>query len=155
MNPLLLSIGSSFTQREIVAPLGLWERGAGVSGYVPTSARLFPKISILSDQHRSADPALNANRVSCRSTASIPRLEPLTNSKNHRALKAFATSPTGETPRFSFLAVIGRSHPPGATVDNLPISPWSIIEHAYGKYYLPVAPLENLPVEQPAIGSGA
>lgn len=34
---------TSFARREVVAPAGLWERGAGASGIIPPSARLLPQ----------------------------------------------------------------------------------------------------------------
>jgi len=62
-----------FAHREVVAPVGLWERGVGVSGYPLPSTRPLPK-------HPSSI---------------FPSL--VSSSENHRAPKAFATSPSGET----------------------------------------------------------
>ncbi len=63
----------SFAHREVVAPVGLWERGAKASGYIPPLARLL-----------TPDPgALFAGKT--------PAPE------KHRAPKALATSPSGET----------------------------------------------------------
>ncbi len=33
----------SFAHREVMAPVGLWERGAEASGYTPPSVRLLPE----------------------------------------------------------------------------------------------------------------
>lgn len=61
---------SSFARREVVASTGLWERGAEASGIIPPSVPLLPR----------------------RVAASVP-----TPSEAHRASKALATSPSGET----------------------------------------------------------
>lgn len=63
---------ASFARREVMAPAGLWERGPGASGYIPPSGRLFP----LSD------------------LAPLPAVDPRS---PHRAPKALAISPSGET----------------------------------------------------------
>ena len=81
----------SFAHREVVAPVGLWERGAGASGYIPPSARLFPK-------------SLFPTRPNFEPTA-IAR-----NGRHHRASKADATSPSGETQRFQNCDVKGEFH---------------------------------------------
>jgi hypothetical protein len=63
---------ASFARREVTAPAGLWERGPEASGCIPPSGRLFP----LSD------------------LAPPPAVDPRS---PHRAPKAFAVSPSGET----------------------------------------------------------
>ena len=80
----------SFAHREVVAPVGLWERGAGASGYIPPSARLFPKFLPLSG----------------------PNFGPATVTRDahpDRASKAIATSPSGETRPVGFLVACGDS----------------------------------------------
>lgn len=69
------STSKSFARRELVAPVGLWERGPEASGSIPPSGRLFPL----------SDPAPVV--------ASAPALAPAM----RRAPKAGATSPSGET----------------------------------------------------------
>ena len=89
---------SSFAHREVVAPVGLWERGAGASGYIPPSARLFPKLKILPRQNRREDLAREGRSTPFSLAWLI--LAPATivrNGRLHRASKADATSPSGET----------------------------------------------------------
>lgn len=64
---------ASFARGEVVAPAGLWERGSEASGYIPPSGRSFP----LSE--------------AAHASACVLGLE------KHRAPKAAATSPSGET----------------------------------------------------------
>ena len=66
------STNSSFARREVVAPMGLWERGAEASGNIPPSARL------LTPEPGSMFPW------------NVPIQE------KNRAPKALATSPSGE-----------------------------------------------------------
>lgn len=74
---------TSFAHREVVAPVGLWERGDEASGIIPPSSRLLP---VHSNSHAAKD-------------ATAPTFL--------RAPKANATSPTGETRPCRFSIVSG------------------------------------------------
>jgi len=166
---------SSFAHREVVAPVGLWERGAGASGYIPPSARVFPKPEIQPRRNWRVGPARKGALTAC----SLPSLvsEATTVARNahpHRASKALATSPTGETPRPRSLAINGyarwsrldKNSPdvetgslpswhlaefPGLEVENFPSRTWPIIDRANGNFHSLDAKLANRPFGGPAI----
>lgn len=101
---------TSFAPREVVAPAGLWERGAEASGYIPPSARLLP-IGSASSTSTSRVPA-----------SDLPPGAP-------RAPKAIATPPSGGTRRECPQGVSGW---PSLDIHASSVSPGSLPGNANG-----------------------
>lgn len=87
---------TSFAHREVMAPVGLWERGVEASGYIPPSARLLPLLSLTSPQ---GDRSMRCP-LSCLHTPGA-----------HRASKALAIPPSGGTALSARTASVSAPHP--------------------------------------------